>query len=380
MQIVSTLGIVIVSLSLAYYIYSYFCVGEFFSRKDESFGSPDFSLYPVSILKPLKKAFPGWKSNLETFCKQNYPEYEIVVGTSDVSDPALQQVIDELNWCPIRLAETTHNPGPNFKVGNLVSAASIARYDIFAISDADTRVSPKYLKNVVSTLLEKDVGLVTCLYKGVDCKTFPARLEALVVQTDFIPGVLVAEKSGAVKFAFGATIALRKSTLESIGGFEVLYPYLADDYQLGNRVARIGLKVMIADEIVEHVVGERRWADFFRQQLRWAVTCRVCQPVGYFFSVLSHGVSLATLNLFVNSHAKISFLLWVASLGIRYLTCFKVNSKYLKNQEVKSVLWILPFKDFFSTFIWAASFFVDKVYWAGNYFRVNRDGTMEPLK
>ncbi len=378
-QLVSNLGILVVLISLGYYVYSYFCVKSFFEKNKSVCEEKDFSSYPVSILKPLKKAFSGWKDNLETFCRQEYPVFEIVVGTSDPEDRELEKAVDDLPWCGIKIARTISNPGPNYKVGNLIAAGAAARYDIYAISDADTKVSPDYLKNVVSSLLEKDVGLVTCLYRGVRCDNFPARLESLVVQTDFIPGVLVAERSGAVKFAFGATIVLRRSTLENIGGFEVLYPYLADDYQLGNRVVRRGFRVKIAGEIVDHVVGRRSWTDFFRQQLRWAVTCRVCQPVGYFFSVLSHGVSLAFLNFLLNCHAGLSFFLLVVNIGIRYFTSYVINSKYLRNREVSPILWILPLKDLFSTFVWAASFFVKKVYWAGNYFRVKKDGTMEPM-
>ncbi len=380
MHVVPYLGNLVVLASLAYYIYSYLCVRSFFRQNSESFTGHDFSAYPVSILKPLKALYPAWKNNLETFCRLDYPTYEIVVGTGENESREFERIVEELKWCNVRIVKTSSNPGPNYKVGNLVAAGSMARYDVLVISDADTRVSPEYLKNVVSALLKKDVGLVTCLYRGVNCENFPARVEALVVQTDFIPGVLVAEKSGAVKFAFGATIALKKETLKSIGGFEVLYPYLADDYELGNRVAGKGWKIEIAKELVEHVVGKRRWIDFFRQQLRWAVTCRVCQPVGYFFSVLSHGVSLATVNLLLNPCKNIGLFLWIAVLCTRYFTCFAMNSKHIRNRDVEGVLWLLPLKDLFVTFIWAASFFVKRVFWAGNCFLVKKDGTMELVK
>lgn len=379
MQVLSALGNLLVFGSLIYYIYSYLCVKAFFKKKNEHFARHDFSRFPVSILKPLKEVFLSWKDNLETFCRQSYPKFEIVIGTSNAENPDLRLALSKLNHCDVRLAVTHQNPGPNYKVGNLISAVSTARYNILAISDADTKVSPEYLKKIVACLLQKDVGLVTCLYRGVNCKNLPAKLEALVVQTDFIPGVLVAEKTRGVKFAFGATIALRRETVKSIGGFEVLYPYLADDYQLGNRVAKKGWKIKIADEIVDHVVGKRRWIDFLRQQLRWAVTCRVCEPTGYFFSILSHGVSLATLNFFLNEHLAFSAILWLVAVGIRYITSYRINSEYIGNKEVEKVLWLLPLKDIFVTIIWAVSFFVNKVYWAGNYFRVRRDGTMEQI-
>ncbi len=379
MRVLSYLGNLVVFVSLAYYVYSYFCVKSFFRGANTDFKHHDFSKHPVSVLKPLKGVFPAWKDNLESFCRQKYPVFEVVVGTGESGDAGLKRIFDELGWCKLKVARTVSNPGPNYKVGNLISAYSVAEHDILVISDADIRVSPRYLKTVVSRLLEQDVGLVTCLYKGVNCENFPARLEAMVVQTDFIPGVLVVEKSNAVRFAFGATIALRKATLESIGGFEVLFPYLADDYQLGNRVSEKGGKVKIAGEIVEHVVGKRRWIDFIRQQLRWAVTCRVCQPVGYFFSILSQGVSLATLNLVFNSCHWLSFLLWLSVMSARYFTCHDLNSRFIKNRDVKNVLWLLPLKDFFTTFIWAASFLVRRVFWAGNYFLVKKDGTMVPV-
>ncbi len=377
---VSNLAIFVVFISLVYYVYSYYCVKAFFEKSRNSTVVSDFSSCPVSILKPLKKVFPAWVKNLETFCNQSYPEFEIIVGTSNPIDAEFREIVKRLRPCRIKVVETGYNPGPNFKVGNLVSALRASKYDILAISDADTKVSPDYLKNIVAPLHDKDVGLVTCLYRGVDCENFFASLEALVVQTDFIPGVLVADRVGATNFAFGATIALKRETLNSIGRFEVLFPYLADDYQLGNQVARKGWKIRISNEIVDHVVGKRSWRDFFRQQLRWAITCRVCQPIGYFFSVLSQGVSLATLNLIFNSHASFSFFLWLTVLVTRYMTCLKMNSKYLKNSDAKKVLWLLPFKDIFCTFVWGASFFVNRVYWAGNYFRVKRDGTMEPVK
>src|SRR5208283_2799642 len=198
-------------------------------------------LPPVSILKPLKGVDPEiW----ESFCshaEQQYPEFEIIFGVSDPADPACE-IVKKLQAkypaCPIKLIVCDRILGTNVKVSTLVQMVPEARHEILLVNDSDIRVAPDYLRRVVLPLNDPTIGLVTCLYRGVAAKTLGSRLEALGIGTDFVPGVLSARfLEKGLHFGLGSTLAFRRRDLEAIGGFEALIDYLADDYELGRRIA-----------------------------------------------------------------------------------------------------------------------------------------------
>lgn len=370
--ILTTIAFILCFIAYFYYLFSFWCLWRFFKQGREE--KPICCPEPVSILKPVKSLSAFQIENISSFCVQDYPEYEIIIGTSSSEKEEIQAPYDILK-CPLKVAYNTQDSGPNYKVGNLIAAASIARYNLFVLSDVDIWVPPDYLSNAVSCLVEEEADIVTSLYRVVNINGLCAAFQALEVQSDFIPNVLVAERIGKINFAFGSSIVIHRNLLENIGGLESLLPYLADDYQIGYKAADQGCRVAIARKIVDHRVNIKNWKDLWCQQLRWSITYRVCRPVGYFFSFLTHGISLALFNALCNGFSLASLLVLLLMIVVRYSTIFFANKRWINNNEIRKYIWFVPVKDLFSTALWAASFLTNRVFWAGKYFIVNRDGT-----
>src|SRR5712692_2517385 len=193
---------------------------------------------PVSVLKPLKGTDPEMYASLRSHCVQNYADYEILFGITTPDDPAVPVVaklIEEFPERAIRLVRCDKKLGANGKVSSLAQLAAVAANDFFLVNDSDIRVEPDYLRQVMTELQEPGTGLVTCLYRGVPSATVASKLESLFISTDFMAGVLAARQiERGLRFGLGSTLALRRRDLESIGGFEAIADYLADDYELGD--------------------------------------------------------------------------------------------------------------------------------------------------
>jgi hopanoid biosynthesis associated glycosyl transferase protein HpnI len=253
---------------------------------------------PVSILKPVRGLEPHAERSFTSFCVQDHPDYELLFGVADPDDPAakvVRKLAERYPAAHVRLVTTGANLGPNRKVCNLHGLAEAAHHDLLLISDSDMRVAPDYLRRIVVPFRDPRVGLVTCPYRGAEPEGVPAALEALGIATGFMPGVFVAALGGG-GFAFGSTIALRRETLERIGGFAGLVDYLADDYQMGKRVADLGRRVHLSSVVVESVLGRRSLRESWTRRLRWARTVRACRPLGHLGSGLTHTTALALLT------------------------------------------------------------------------------------
>jgi hypothetical protein len=210
---------------------------------------------PVSILKPLKGTDPEMYESLRGHCLQDYPEYEIIFGVNDPTDPSrhlVERLKSEFPQLSIRWMVCAKNLGANIKVSNLTQMLVEAKYDRVLVNDSDIRVPLDYLRRVMAPLADPQVGLVTCLYRGVPGGTLGSRLESIGISTDFSAGVLAARTlEGGIHFGLGSTLAFRRSDLAAIGGFEALVDYLADDYEIGRRMAKRGLRVRLSDVVVE---------------------------------------------------------------------------------------------------------------------------------
>jgi len=219
LMILTTVTFLLCAIAFFYYIFSFWCLWRFFSLPPEDkelkqSANPE----PVSILKPVQKLSAIQLENIASFCVQDYREYELVLGTSVSEQGEIQALHSALLMCPLEVAYTAQNPGPNYKVGNLMAAASHARHNLFVLSDVDIWVAPDYLTHVVSCFEKKEAHVVTSLYRIVNITGLCAAFHALAVQGDFIPNVLVAEMIGRINFAFGSSIAIHRNTLEAIGG------------------------------------------------------------------------------------------------------------------------------------------------------------------
>ncbi|MFZ0807663.1 MAG: glycosyltransferase, partial [Candidatus Sulfotelmatobacter sp.] len=261
--------------SSAYYLLCMLGAMAFLRKREAGLGARSSpAQLPVSILKPLKGVDPDIYESFRSHCLQDYPEYEIIFGVSDANDRAVASVLRLQQEFPdhaIRLVVCEKILGTNVKVSNLAQMLPQARYENLVVNDSDIRVERDYLACVNAPLADERVGMVTCLYRGIAASTVGSQLESLGISADFIPGVLAARQlEGGIRFALGSTLAFRRTDLSRIGGFESILDFLADDYELGKRIADLGLKVQLSGVVVETHLPAYSMHGFLSHQLRWA--------------------------------------------------------------------------------------------------------------
>jgi ceramide glucosyltransferase len=329
-------------------------------------------LPPVSILKPLKGTDPEMYESFLSHCLQDYPEYEILFGISDASDPAgalVEKLQREFPSRVIRLVRCEENLGANGKVSSLVQLAAAAKYDFFLVNDSDIRVAPDYLRTVIAELQASGTGLVTCLYRGIPAGTIASRLESLGISTDFVPGVLAARQiEGGLHFGLGSTLALRRKDLESIGGFESIVDYLADDYELGKRIAERGLKVELSNAIVDTFLPAYSFSGFISHQLRWARTIRASRPGGYAGLLVTYTLPWAILCLLLARGATWAWGLFAVAALLRLSMALVTGLSTLQDNKVVRSLWPLPIRDILAVVVWIGGLVGKKIVWRGEEF------------
>jgi len=387
LQAVEVIAVLGTAASIAYYLLCLWSAGQFLKRA----GEPPLSEVegsvratpPVSILKPLKGSDPEMYENFRSQCVQDYPEYEIIFGVSDPTDPAValvEQLKREFPDRAISLKICSENLGANAKVSNLAQMVKAARYEYLIVSDSDIRVEPDYLQRVMAPLADPKVGLVTCLYRGVAATTLGSRLESLGISTDFVPGVLAAGvvESG-IRFGLGSTLAFRRQDLEALGGFQAFADYLADDYELGKRIAERGLKAELSEVVVKTFLPAYGFSDFIGHQLRWARTIRDARRGGYAGLVLTFGLFWSLLALFASRGAGWAWGVLGVTACIRLLMALIVGEGVLRDSQVLRWLWLLPVRDFIAVVIWMAGLVGNTISWRGKKFKL-RNGELTPIQ
>jgi len=335
---------------------------------------------PVTVLKPVCGLEYGLYENLRSFCDQDYSEFQVVFGVRDPDDPAIpviRRVIDEFPGRDAVLVVDGRVVGGNLKVSNLANMFPAARHDLLVIADSDMRVDRNYLRAVAAPFGDPRVGAATCLYSGTPSPGLPSALGAIYVNDWFFPSVLVALAIQELRFCLGSTMAVRRDALAAIGGFEALAPYLADDYMLGNLVARRGYEVRLCPYVVECIVSEPGFGSLFARELRWARTVRACRPVGYAFSVIGNGaVSLAGLFLLVTRFGILGAALLALAIALRVVLHGRVRSAV--RVPPPATPWLIPVRDLLCLAIWAASFRSRGVIWKNWRLAVRPDGRFPP--
>jgi len=337
----------------------------------------------VSILKPVKGVDPQMYAGFMSHCRQQYTgAFEIVFGVSSMDDPAVGEVMRlraEFPECAIRLVECAERLGTSGKVSNLVQMLAQARYEHVVINDSDILVSPKYLERVMAPLADARAGLVTAPYLGrtaTERAAIWSRLEALGIATDFLPGVLTARKiEGGIRFGLGSTLATTKTVLAMVGGLEPLTEYLADDYELGARIARAGYRVELSNEVVETSVPQYGFGGFCEHQLRWMRSMRDSRRWGYLGLVVTYGLPWAVMTCVASGFALWSFSLLSVVVLARVTVALSVGVGVLRDEQVLRDLWLLPLRDFLGLGLWVWSLAGDTVVWRGERFRL-RDGRL----
>ena len=293
-------------------------------KANELARSGDEYLPPVSILKPLKGVDPEIWDSFCSHAEQDYPEFELIFGVSDAGDPArdlVRRLQDKYPARAIKLVVADHILGANVKVSTLAQMVPEARYDVLLVNDSDIRVTADYLREVVAPLRDSQVGVVTCLYRGMAAATLGSRLEALGIATDFAPGVLSARfLEGGLRFGLGSTLAFRRAELEAIGGFEAILDYLADDYELGRRIAATGKRVELGSATVATFLPAYTLGEFWRHQLRWWRTIRDARRWGYAGLLFTFGLPWALLTVVAARGAAWAWALFAVTVAARLLS------------------------------------------------------------
>ncbi len=353
-------------------------VSPFDSRSGQA-PAPQF-LPPVSILKPLKGTDPQIYESFRSHCLQDYPEYEIIFGVSDADDPAVasvRQLQQEFPGHVIRLVVCPHALGANMKVSSLEQMLPSARYEHLIVNDSDIRVETDYLRRVIAPLADSRVGMVTCLYRGVAAPTLGSRLESLGISVDFGAGVLVARKlEGSLHFALGSTLAFRRADLARIGGFKPMVDYLADDYELGRRIAGLGLLVQLSDVAVETHLPAYSFHGFWSHQLRWARGVRDSRPGGYVGLAATFGLFWAFLALISAQAAPWAWAILALVVILRLTVALAVGRSVLHDSQILKNLWLLPLRDLIAVAVWITSFAGHTVTWRGDRFVLKKGRLM----
>jgi len=362
------------SSSVYYLICLWSAAGFLRERKAGMNGRSAAVLPPVSILKPLKGTDPDIYESFRSHCLQDYPEYEIIFGMSDLDDPAaaiVQQLQREFPNHAIGMVVSPNKLGANVKVSNLEQMLQVARYQHLLVNDSDIRVERDYLRRVMVPLLDESVGMVTCLYRGVAASTFGSRLESLGISTDFCAGVLVARQlEGGLRFGLGSTLAFRRTDLERTGGFRAIVDFLADDYELGRRIANLGLQVLLSDVVVETHLPSYDLRGFFAHQLRWARGVRDSRAIGYMGLASTYGLIWALLVLIASRAAPWSWAVLGATALLRLAMALTVGKFVLEDRRLLRHLWLLPVRDLVAVAVWIASFAGHTVTWRGDRFEL----------
>ena len=329
---------------------------------------------PVTVLKPLHGAEPDLADRLAAFCRQHYAgPVQVVCGAQGDLAPATDAVRNVNAEFPdaIELVADQRSHGTNGKVSNLVNMLPRARYDTIVLSDSDIVVERDYLRRIVALLAEPDVGAVTCLYHGIGGAGLWSRISALATNAHFLPQAITALGLRLGKPCCGATIALRRSMLDRIGGFAAFADVLADDYAIGAAVRSAGYEVKAAPFLVGHRCFEGSLREFMRHQIRVARTIRSIDPIGYAGTILTHPLPLALLGML--SGGTTAVLLMLAAVASRVTLCRCVERRFaLPRQNY----WLIPLQDVIVFGVYVASFFGATVHWQGVDFRVAADGTL----
>jgi ceramide glucosyltransferase len=372
---------------LAYYAVGTFAAWRFFrwahreTRERGAHPAAPAALPPASILKPLRGLDPEAYENFASFCRQDYPEYEILFAVSDASDPAaavVERLIADFPGRAIRLVVTGAAAGTNVKVSNLCRLVAEARYDLLIESDSDVRVEPEYLRGVAERMSRPGVGGVTALYRGISAPNWVAALDCVGSSAAFCGAALVAREVEGLKFMMGSTIAVKREVLAEIGGFEALADLHSDDYELGRRIAARGWRIELTAEPVGMIFPAETLGGYLRHELRWFIGIRHVRPGGHLGLLFTHGLPLAILAAALAPSAAIAAAYLAGYAILRFAMAWAVGVWGLRDPVVRRKWWLLPLRDALAFLVWLASFAINRIEWRGNRFRLER-GRMIPL-
>jgi ceramide glucosyltransferase len=336
---------------------------------------------PISNLKPIRGLDPEAYENLASFCRQDYPEYEILFCVGDREDPILP-LIDRLKRefpdRPIRVLYGSGRDATNDKVAKLARLVSEAAHEHVVISDSDVRVRPDYLRNVIAPLADPNIGAVTCFYLPIEERTFVDRLHSVGMMSDFYAGIVVAWQLDGVKFALGPTIATTRTRLAAFGGYESIENRPADDLLVGRFIADQGCEVELSRYPVETVADYNSLSELFHKRMRWIVVMRFMRPWGHFGLLFTHGLPWALAAVAVSPTPAVAALYLGGYFAMRCAITAQIAIWGLKQPAYWRRMFLIPVWDAVAFLIWVGSFARRSIRWRGSDYYI-RGGALVPV-
>jgi ceramide glucosyltransferase len=334
---------------------------------------------PVSVLKPVHGMEAQLEKNIESFFRQDYPAYEILFAADEPEDAALEVVREVSARYPqiaCRILITGKPPWPNPPAYTCYRMTEVAANEILVTSDSDVEVSPNYLKEVVAPLLDPKVGMVTCVFRGKNAAGFWSGLTAIGMSVEMTAGVLVANLLEGMKFGLGPTIAVKKEAVRSIGGYEVLEDYAANDFIIGNLIERAGHRVVLSHHIIAHVVSQKSFQKMWQNQLRWATSTRFSRPRGHLGSGLIFAMPFGLLGLLAAvllGNPFLGLLLFGAAVANRIVESWLVGWGVVRDPVALKQFWLYPLRDLLGFAVWAASYMGARFVWRDSRYELRGD-------
>jgi ceramide glucosyltransferase len=340
---------------------------------------PPRDMPPVSVLKPVHGAEAQLKENLESFFRQDYPAYEVLIAADEADDAALpiaREVSARYPRIPCRILITGKTPWLNPPAHSFYRMTEVAEHEILVTSDSDVEVAPNYLQEVVAPLLDAKTGMVTCVYRGKNVTGWWSGMTAIGMSVEMTAGVLVANILEGINFGLGPTIAVKKEAVARIGGYEALGEYFANDYMIGNLVDKAGYKVVLSHHIIDHVVSQKNFQKMWRSQLRWATSTRHSRPKGHFGSGLIFAVPFGILGLAAAVPlGRAEWGLWLlgAACANRILESWLVGWGIVRDPVALKRPWLYPIRDLLGFFVWVASYMAAGAEWRSSSYKLSRE-------
>jgi len=378
-KFVDALFLGIAAIPFVYYGIALFSCWRFFRRPPRK-GDGAFTP-PVSNLKPIRGLDPDAYENFASFCRQDYPEYELLFCVGDRDDPALpliERLMSEFPERPIRVLYGSGRDAANDKVAKLARMAGEARHEYVVISDSDVRVRPDYLRTVVAPLADPKIGAVTCFYLPIEERTFVDHLQSVGMMSDFYAGIIVAWQLDGVKFALGPTIATTRERLAGFGGYEAIENRPADDLLVGRLIADQGYEVELLRYPVDTVADYHSLSELFHKRLRWIVVMRHMRPWGHFGLLFTQGLAWAAAAVAFHPTVAVAAVYLGGYFAVRCAMTAMIAMWGLKQRSFWREMGLIPLWDALAFVIWLASFARRSIRWRGSDYYI-REGTLVPV-
>jgi len=334
---------------------------------------------PVSVLKPVHGMEAQLGKNLESFFRQDYPSYEILFAADEDDDAALNLVREtsaRYPQVPCRILVTGKPPWPNPPAYCFHRMGEVAAHEVLVTSDSDVEVAPNYLREVVASMLDPNVGMVTCVYRGKNAAGFWAGLTAIGMSVEMTAGVLVANLLEGMKFGLGPTIAVKKEAVRKIGGYQAIGDYFANDFAIGNLIDKAGYRVILSRHVIDHVVSQRNFRKMWENQLRWAKSTRYSRPKGHLGSGLIFAIPYGLIGLAAGLSLGTPALGWSlfgAALLNRIIEAWIVGWGVVRDRVALFQVWLYPLRDLLGFIVWVASYTGAKTAWRDSRYELRGD-------